>query len=322
MAKETSNNFDKTSAQLEAEKRGFGELLREAREAQGISLGDMAVRSRLSVAQLRAIEAEEVEALPEPVYVRAFIRGYAQSLGLDGEALVADYAARCCGGSGFVRGQVPEASPAGEIVIGGTPKHRGLKIALLFALVILVGAGIWAVYTDQFAAFRSGASEEAEQTAEAAAAEAAAPAAVEEPPASARQLTEAAEPEAVSAQPEAEGRQPEETQQAEEVRQAEAAAPADEPQANQADEPDESAAASIHSVQFLASGTTWVQVTDPEGKNIVAREMRSGGDVSVEIPKGSRFTIGNPDAIRLVIDGTPYGLEETVRNGVSRFTIE
>ena len=66
--------------------QGFGAMLRAAREAQGISLGDMAVRSRLSVAQVRALEEEDVAALPEPVYVRAFIRGCAHSLGLDPQA--------------------------------------------------------------------------------------------------------------------------------------------------------------------------------------------------------------------------------------------
>ena len=78
-------DLDMTERRQGAEKaraKGFGEELRAAREAQGISLGDMAVRSRLSVAQLRALENEEVEKLPEPVYVRAFIRGCAQSLGL------------------------------------------------------------------------------------------------------------------------------------------------------------------------------------------------------------------------------------------------
>ena len=73
---------------------GFGAVLKRTREAQGLSLGDMAARSRLSVQQLRAIEDERMDELPEPVYVRAFLRGIAQSLEIDPTPLLADYAAR------------------------------------------------------------------------------------------------------------------------------------------------------------------------------------------------------------------------------------
>ena len=59
--------------------KGFGAVLRAAREAEGISVGDMAVQCRLAVTQIRALEEERLENLPEPVYVRAFIRGYAHA---------------------------------------------------------------------------------------------------------------------------------------------------------------------------------------------------------------------------------------------------
>ena len=109
--------------------QGFGAMLRAAREAQGISLGDMAVRSRLSVAQVRALEEEDVAALPEPVYVRAFIRGCAHSLGLDPQALSEDYMNRYGRRGGAAEhGQIPLTDPSREEVINSTPRHRGLKI--------------------------------------------------------------------------------------------------------------------------------------------------------------------------------------------------
>ena len=110
--------------------QGFGAMLRAAREAQGISLGDMAVRSRLSVAQVRALEEEDVAALPEPVYVRAFIRGCAHSLGLDPQALSEDYMNRYGRRGGAAEhGQIPLTDPSREEVINSTPRHRGLKVA-------------------------------------------------------------------------------------------------------------------------------------------------------------------------------------------------
>ena len=44
-------------------KEGFGDVLRRVREEQGISLGDMAARSRLYVQQLKAIESESLDQL-------------------------------------------------------------------------------------------------------------------------------------------------------------------------------------------------------------------------------------------------------------------
>ena len=75
--------------------KGFGAVLRAAREAEGISVGDMAVQCRLAVTQIRALEEERLENLPEPVYVRAFIRGYAHALKIDPAPLVDDYMMRC-----------------------------------------------------------------------------------------------------------------------------------------------------------------------------------------------------------------------------------
>ena len=132
---------------------GFGARIRAAREAAGISLGDMAVRSRLSVQQLRALEDEDMGALPEPVYVRAFIRGVAGILELDAQALQDDYSARFGRGMGVNTssvGQVPEHDPREELVIESNSRHRGLKISFFVVFLLLLAAGGWALYTDQF----------------------------------------------------------------------------------------------------------------------------------------------------------------------------
>lgn len=303
---------------------GFGAQLRAAREAQGISLGDMAVRSRLSVAQVRALEDEDVSALPEPVYVRAFIRGCAHSLGLDPQALAEDYMNRYGRGSAAVElGQIPKHDPSREQVINATPCHRGLKVALLVVLLAVVSAGIWAIYTDQFAGvhseseaqkIESGATEAAPAPAvQPAAVQPAAPtpaekSAAEKPGEAAAQMDPAAQP-AAAPQP------------------APAPAPAAQPApgvqtapAAQTSRP--AAAAANHRVEFRLSGACWVQVIAPSGRNVVAREMQPGANEVLEIPRGSRFTIGNADAMQLMVDGRAYALSETVRNGVARFTLQ
>lgn len=62
---------------------GFGKLLRSLREKAGLSLDDVANRTKISRGQLEAMEREEMRLLPEPVYVRAFIRDICRVMGTD-----------------------------------------------------------------------------------------------------------------------------------------------------------------------------------------------------------------------------------------------
>ncbi|MEB3221254.1 MAG: helix-turn-helix domain-containing protein [Candidatus Sericytochromatia bacterium] len=59
-----------------------GQRLKQAREAQGLSLAEVSSRTRITVRHLKAIE-EGLEAdLPEVFYVRGFLKKYAEVVGL------------------------------------------------------------------------------------------------------------------------------------------------------------------------------------------------------------------------------------------------
>jgi flagellar biosynthesis protein FlhG len=60
-----------------------GSVMREVREALGIELREISERTKIGTAYLGAIEEEEFERLPAPVYVRGFLVEYAKMLGLD-----------------------------------------------------------------------------------------------------------------------------------------------------------------------------------------------------------------------------------------------
>ena len=277
--------------------KGFGAVLRAAREAEGISVGDMAVQCRLAVTQIRALEEERLENLPEPVYVRAFIRGYAHALKIDPAPLVDDYMMRCGRrGAAVEVGQLPNRSPSREAVFHEPPKNRTLKAVLFVVLAALVGGGIWAVYTDQFASLHT--SSEAQK--------------VESGANEAKETkTPAAEPAERAAAP----------SDAAPESQPASAAPAQPAPAASAQPP--AAAPVLHKVEFrLGAGASWVQVIAPNGRNVVASEMRPQSVQAYEIPKGSRFTIGNAGVVSLTIDGEVYPLDGVVRNGIARFTIE
>ena len=300
--------------------KGFGAVLRAAREAEGISVGDMAVQCRLAVTQIRALEEERLENLPEPVYVRAFIRGYAHALKIDPAPLVDDYMMRCGRrGAAVEVGQLPNRSPSREAVFHEPPKNRTLKAVLFVVLAALVGGGIWAVYTDQFASLHTSSEAQKVESGANEAKETKTPAA--EPAESAAAPSDAA-PETQPAQPSAPAAaQAQPAAAAPAAQPAASAAPAQPAPAASAQPP--AAAPVLHKVEFrLGAGASWVQVIAPNGRNVVASEMRPQSVQAYEIPKGSRFTIGNAGVVSLTIDDEVYPLDGVVRNGIARFTIE
>lgn len=66
-----------------------GSLLKEAREARGLSLEEVAAATRVRVPYLEALEADALNQLPAPVYARGYLRTYAHLLELEPEPLVA-----------------------------------------------------------------------------------------------------------------------------------------------------------------------------------------------------------------------------------------
>jgi len=101
----------------------IGEALRAARDARGLSLEEAAQDTRISLRFLEALEDEQFDELPAPVYVRGFTRSYANYLGIDPQPLIDELALRERGGgyaahpgSGPVYGSParPAARPAAQ----------------------------------------------------------------------------------------------------------------------------------------------------------------------------------------------------------------
>jgi len=67
----------------------LGSLLTRAREARGLTLEDAERDTRISRRYLQALEAEQFEVIPAPVYARGFLRSYAQYLGIDPQEALA-----------------------------------------------------------------------------------------------------------------------------------------------------------------------------------------------------------------------------------------
>jgi transcriptional regulator with XRE-family HTH domain len=71
----------------------IGDSLREARMRQNLDIADVEERTKIRAKYLRALENEEFGLLPGPTAVRAFLRTYAQLLGLDPHVLLEEFRA-------------------------------------------------------------------------------------------------------------------------------------------------------------------------------------------------------------------------------------
>lgn len=99
--------------------RRIGAILRQARTRREIELAEVEATTRIRLKYLRAIEAEDWDALPEGVYARGFIRTYASFLGLDGERLAEEYRREVEGGA------APRSTPDAPATPG--PRSRPLR---------------------------------------------------------------------------------------------------------------------------------------------------------------------------------------------------
>lgn len=69
----------------------YGELLRSAREREGLDMATMSRRLHIRPDILRAIEAEDFERMPARGYSKNMIRAYARQLGLDDRKITSMY---------------------------------------------------------------------------------------------------------------------------------------------------------------------------------------------------------------------------------------
>ena len=69
----------------------LGTILRREREARGITLEEIAEKTKIGIRLLRAIENEQFEKLPGGLFNRSFVRQYARILEVDEDIAVQEY---------------------------------------------------------------------------------------------------------------------------------------------------------------------------------------------------------------------------------------
>ncbi len=72
----------------EPESASVGEILREGREQRNISIAEIAHQMHLDSRIIRALEEDDYDYLPDPIYVRGYIRNYCKLLGKEAEDIL------------------------------------------------------------------------------------------------------------------------------------------------------------------------------------------------------------------------------------------
>ena len=90
MEKKTYLPFSEISVDL-GEGPYRGKMLKQIREKMGVDLKTIFLETRISLKILEWIEEENVGQLPAQVYLKGFLKGYAQCLGLDPKKVIEDY---------------------------------------------------------------------------------------------------------------------------------------------------------------------------------------------------------------------------------------
>jgi cytoskeleton protein RodZ len=254
----------------------IGERLTTAREERGLTLADAAERTYIRERYLRALEAEQFDALGEDVYVKGFLRSYAKALDLDPDPLLDVYRAQ------YEHPPPDEAALTGRVLQGAEGQlPRSVRVTAGAAAIVLVFALLAAVG-------QLNGSQPAETPTESA------------PPPS--------DDDVVDADPgDATGDAPEPSAAGEPGDAGTAGERAADPEPPRTDPaPDPQPGAGVEVEVAVAGGDSWVRVTVDgavafEGVKADGESVTYAGDEEVSL------RIGNAGAVRLTVNGEEHG---------------
>jgi len=275
----------------ESGQSSVGQILREAREARGITLEDVAARLRLMHRQVEAMETDDFESLGQPVFARGFVRNYARLLGLAPEALLA-------------RMEGAPAEPAAVSHAEPPPPRSWLTspwlILLLLGLLVVVAVPV-ALYLWLNSEVDDGPNERVPPAAQTHPAPATVPAPVAEPAEAPTPAVQAApSPPAAPAADAVDAAEP-----------AEAGAPA---------APETPAVSGALHLEF--GDEAWTEIKDASGRMLHRQLNPAGSSVDVRGQPPFEVLIGNATHARMTYNGRPIDLKPFTDATVARFTLE
>lgn len=287
--------------------RSPGEILRTAREGQGLHIAALAAAIKVAPRKLDALEHDRWDELPDATFVRALAQTVCRTLKIDPVPVLALLPP--AGGIKLepVRGGLnapfhdrPGRDEPGLALGAIRPMAVAASVLMLAAVaLVLVPDSYWAG-----SIFRSAPAPAAAASAASASAPTAATAAQAASAASAAVADMAASGAAAAA-----GLFP--PSDAVPAMAAVTAVAADRPA---------STGASLLLVR--TTGVSWVQALDASGRVLVSRMVQAGEQLDLDGRAPIRLTVGNAAATRLVFRGQPFDLLPSTRDNVARVELK
>lgn len=317
---------------------GPGRRLRDARQSRGLELARVADQLHLKPTLIAALEQDDYEALPGSVFVTGYLRNYARLLGLDPDPLLTAYRRR------QPQAEPPPPKPATVSRRRAGSGHLGARLFSLAVILALLGLSYawWQDYRP--ALYPAGerlesASGDLDLRIPAGAPPASSAASLEPPGAAVYEPPSEAAPEAsppataavAEGLAEAAGEPPapyvpsgEPATTAPPLAAATAlTTEASAPSAGPIPEPvAEAPVAPAEGVVMEFSGPCWVDIRDSERRFKLFGEMKDGDRHVLAGTPPYSVIIGNAAAVRITVDGKPFGLEGIARGNVARFTLD
>jgi cytoskeletal protein RodZ len=115
----------------------LGEKLRQAREARGISISEIAEQTRISPLYIKSIEEDDYRTLPGGIFNKGFLKSYAKYVGIDEQEALQDYAALIGSQNNQIESESRSYRPE---VLTDNRSSSSLRTIILAALILGLGA--------------------------------------------------------------------------------------------------------------------------------------------------------------------------------------
>ncbi|SEA56315.1 RodZ domain-containing protein [Variovorax sp. YR216] len=271
-----------------------GDMLREAREAHGLHIDVVAAALKVTPQKLAALEADDIDALPDPVFARALAASVCRALRIDPAPVLAKL-------PGAQRPALAEADRTmSKSLRSASPRSGGASALpsrplVIVVILLLIGAAVlfW-LPQSLFDRVSESVSHLVQHTAS-----------DEQPAAPSKPASPA--PAAVT--------------------EAVSPAPPVEPPAEAAPvEPAPAAAAPVPSndlIVFVARDDTWISVSEPGGKQLLHRTVKAGETVGLTGTLPLSVVVGRAAGVQVQVRGKPFDLAPLARSGgVARFEVK
>lgn len=294
---------DQQEQELQQEDISVGDQLRAARERSGFDQKEIARELKLDLSVISALENNDFERLPEPIFVCGYLRAYANLVSIPSDPLVAAFTNR-----GYQPPPIARQKPAKTQVSSRDTKVRGVSIGIALVLVVLLitwwrGNSLDITDTapvpeaeEETTPLAAGVGAEPDTATDSVAREAApAPASVQPLP-PARVETAVERPVAVAAQPD----------------ETPAATPA----------PATIIPAGPQSrVVMMFAADSWVEIEDAAGNKLVYDLMREGRSHELTGVAPFKVFLGNAPGVKIEYNGKPFDFTPYIRGDLAHFRL-